>query len=327
MKVSIILPVYNGEETLEECLDAIKDIDYPKKDYELVVVNDGSSDNTKNIINKKINLFKKSGIAVNFIDLKTNQGRIKARLTGVKQAKNDKILFVDHRCILKSDILKKIEKINYEPLIGNPYQDPQISISSRFFYIIRKLLYKPYWGKDFPKVYITDKNFDKIPKGFCPFFCDKKRFLEALPKNKGKWINDDTLILSKIVKNKNILKISEVKCLYLERTEIREVIWHIFTRGPKFVNFYKNPKSKYFYVIPITILTIPLLVFFLWITAPYGLYTLLTVFLLSIPILSILRYGIIDIISIYLVGPLVFLSFSAGLFFGVIKEIFKTDKL
>ena len=33
MKVSIILPVYNGEETLKECLEAILNIDYPKTKY------------------------------------------------------------------------------------------------------------------------------------------------------------------------------------------------------------------------------------------------------------------------------------------------------
>ena len=38
MKISIVLPVYNGEETLGRCLQAILDIDYPTTDYQLTVV-------------------------------------------------------------------------------------------------------------------------------------------------------------------------------------------------------------------------------------------------------------------------------------------------
>jgi glycosyltransferase involved in cell wall biosynthesis len=45
---SIILPVYNAEETIEETLQSIKNQDYT--DYELVIINDGSNDNTLELI-------------------------------------------------------------------------------------------------------------------------------------------------------------------------------------------------------------------------------------------------------------------------------------
>ena len=45
--VSIIVPVYNGEKTLERCVDSVLKQEY--KDFELFLINDGSSDKTREI--------------------------------------------------------------------------------------------------------------------------------------------------------------------------------------------------------------------------------------------------------------------------------------
>jgi len=58
-KVSIIIPVYNTEDYLEECLDSILEQEYA--DLEVLIIDDGSSDNSKNIALKyveKYNNFK-----------------------------------------------------------------------------------------------------------------------------------------------------------------------------------------------------------------------------------------------------------------------------
>jgi glycosyltransferase involved in cell wall biosynthesis len=46
MKVSVIIPAYNQEELIKRCLDSIP----KRKDVEIIVVNDGSTDNTKNTL-------------------------------------------------------------------------------------------------------------------------------------------------------------------------------------------------------------------------------------------------------------------------------------
>ena len=46
-KVSVIIPVYNGEKTLERCVDSVLKQEY--KDFELFLINDGSSDKTREI--------------------------------------------------------------------------------------------------------------------------------------------------------------------------------------------------------------------------------------------------------------------------------------
>mgnify|MGYP003308983366 CR=1 FL=1 len=61
-KVSIIIPIYNSEKYLKRCLDSI--VNQTFKDYEVIAVNDGSTDNSLNILNEyknklNIKIFKK----------------------------------------------------------------------------------------------------------------------------------------------------------------------------------------------------------------------------------------------------------------------------
>lgn len=49
MKISIIIPVYNCEEYIKKCIDSI--IEQTYKDFEVIIINDGSTDNTNYILN------------------------------------------------------------------------------------------------------------------------------------------------------------------------------------------------------------------------------------------------------------------------------------
>lgn len=66
--VSIILPVYNAETYLKDCIDSIVGQTY--KNWELLLINDGSTDNSEQVILP----FLKSGLAIKYIKQKTNSG-------------------------------------------------------------------------------------------------------------------------------------------------------------------------------------------------------------------------------------------------------------
>lgn len=97
-KFSIIIPVYNVEKYLEKCLDSIKNQTY--KDYEVIIVNDGTKDNSMDIAKK---------YDFKIINQK-NQGLSAARNTGVKNATGDYLLFVDSDDYLEKDLLKELNK-------------------------------------------------------------------------------------------------------------------------------------------------------------------------------------------------------------------------
>ena len=50
MFLSIIIPIYNDEKFLSECLDSCLDQNYPKDDYEIICVDDGSTDRTQEML-------------------------------------------------------------------------------------------------------------------------------------------------------------------------------------------------------------------------------------------------------------------------------------
>ena len=98
-KVSVIVPVYNTSIYLEECINSI--INQTYKNLEIIIINDGSTDDSLKVINN----FKDKRIKI--IDFKSNKGVSVARNKGVEESTGDFI------CYLDSDDywnLKKIEK-------------------------------------------------------------------------------------------------------------------------------------------------------------------------------------------------------------------------
>ena len=323
MKVSIVLPVYNGEDTLKECLNAIADIDYPKEDFELIIVNDGSKEGSHEIIKEFVEN-KKENLNVKYINLKKNVGRIKARLEGVKESKYNSLLFIDHRGKVHKDIIKKIEEKNYQPIIGNLYQNKKESLIGNFFYVLRKIIYYPYWGESFKDVYINEENFDQIAKGFCPFFCDKELLIRNLPKEKGKNISDDTLVFSNIVREKKILKTSDCKVLYSERDFGEGFISHLFNRGPKFVQFYFSKNLKYTALI-LFLASSPFLLalgLLLMSLVPILLYLIAGFFILVLAITNVkYNLNLRDILSLIVCGPIVWIVFATGIWKGLLLKV------
>ena len=98
-KVSIIVPIYNTEQYLTECIESILAQTY--KDFELLLINDGSSDNSGKICNK----YAQQDSRVIVVH-KENSGANYARKTGVNISKGEWITFVDSDDIISSDYLK-----------------------------------------------------------------------------------------------------------------------------------------------------------------------------------------------------------------------------
>ena len=129
IKISIIIPVYNVENYLQQCLDSIRNQGY--KNIEILVVNDGSTDNSGKII-------------ADYVDLDTrikvinqeNGGLSVARNSGIKQATGDYIWFVDgDDWIAEGAIDKLVEKLqekDYDLISFSylEYQEEQKSYSN-----------------------------------------------------------------------------------------------------------------------------------------------------------------------------------------------------
>lgn len=97
-KISVVLPTYNRANTIKKSIDSILGQSF--KDFELIIIDDGSTDNTKNLIEE----YKDNRIKYFY---QKNSGACSARNYGIKMAQGDYIAFIDSDDIWHEDKLQK----------------------------------------------------------------------------------------------------------------------------------------------------------------------------------------------------------------------------
>lgn len=90
MKISTIIPVYNTSKYLKKCIDSIINQSIGFNNIELILVNDGSTDDSEKIINKYLKKYEN----IKYI-YQENSGQAVARNKGLELASGDYISFID----------------------------------------------------------------------------------------------------------------------------------------------------------------------------------------------------------------------------------------
>jgi len=125
--VSVIIPVYNAEETIERCLTSILDLNYPKDMFEIVVINDGSVDRTLEILRKfsgKVRIMSKK-----------RGGAASAQNVGIRNTNGEIILNVDSDTYVTK---------NYLNAVIEEFDEPQVGIVAGF---MRTAPTRSFWGR------------------------------------------------------------------------------------------------------------------------------------------------------------------------------------
>ena len=110
--ISVVIPVYNVEKYLYECIESVLDQNYD--DFEIILVNDGSTDNSGKICDAYAEKDKRITVIH-----KKNAGLVKARLTGVENAHGQYIVSLDSDDVLYDGLLAHLSEIikEHEPQI------------------------------------------------------------------------------------------------------------------------------------------------------------------------------------------------------------------
>jgi len=141
--ISIIIPAYNAEKTIDACLTALTNQSIEKDKYEIIVVDDGSTDDTCNIV-------KKYGVR---LISQANAGPAAARNRGVRAAKGDIVIFIDSDCVADKYFIENLIKPFSNPKIvgvqGRYKRTRQKKIIARFIQIEIEERYKNMQKKQF----------------------------------------------------------------------------------------------------------------------------------------------------------------------------------
>jgi glycosyltransferase involved in cell wall biosynthesis len=307
MILSVIVIVYNGASTIHDCLRAICNQQGYKvdRDYEVVVVNDGSTDDTSEIA---------AGFPVRMIDLGQNKGRVEARKAGAESAICGQLLFVDSRITVDSDLVAAALREAYSPVIaGYFYEDENkyASVFNTIFYLIRKKYYGSAFANPDSSLVINKDNFHQSPKGTTILFIDRQVFLNSVPREYGVYTNDDTKLFEHIVfeQDKEIRRSSNIRAHYSQRSAIRELIPWLYYRGIRFSDYYLTRGGRYrgFYLAMAAALLVAAVLLFL-----YPLIVLAGTAVLIILLSLYLSGTVRDFLACLLTLPLVIGVFGAG---------------
>lgn len=139
--VSIIVPVYNSEKFINDTIQTVKEQMY--KNWELLLINDCSTDNSENIIKKYV----KEDNRIKLINLEKNSGAAIARNTGIESAKGNYIAFLDADDLWKNEKLEKqikfMEENNYDfTFTGYEFADESGNKLDKIVNVPRQLNYK-----------------------------------------------------------------------------------------------------------------------------------------------------------------------------------------
>src|SRR5690606_32774631 len=111
IKLSIVIPVFNNAHFTKSCLEDLNHL--PKDTHEIIVVDNGSTDNTKDIVSK---------FDIKYIDLKENTGFAHAVNVGFKESLGENVMFLnnDIRVLKNKDnwTLPIIEKCKEKTIVG-----------------------------------------------------------------------------------------------------------------------------------------------------------------------------------------------------------------
>lgn len=173
ISISIIIPFYNVEQYIAQCLDSVYNQDIPETEYEVICVNDGSPDNSRDIVLK----YQKAHSNLILIEHESNKKLGPARNTGRSVAKGKYIWNVDSDDKIQPNVLTKIinicESNTLDVLIFNfdYYRNKNQTLNATYPFVNSEVLN----GTDFIKKYCLG-NFGEISPIWTQVY--KKEFLD-----------------------------------------------------------------------------------------------------------------------------------------------------
>lgn len=170
MKVSVIIPAFNAERWIKQCLDSVIRQSY--KNLEIIILNDGSTDRTIYILYA----YRAKDARIIVLD-KENTGTYQSRTEGIRKSTGDVIFNADADDFLEPDAIEllvaKMIETDADMVIGNNYQlqnsrkkiiRNKLPLQQNKIELVRSLLnneIKGYiWGKLYKRELLTDMNYE-----------------------------------------------------------------------------------------------------------------------------------------------------------------------
>ena len=234
MKLSVIVPGYNVEEYIAKCIESIVENEIP--DMEVILINDGSKDNTIKIMKKYAKKYPK---LIKLID-QENKGLSMARNAGIEASTGKYITFVDSDDAIQPNMyktmLEKAEEGNFDVVacgVNVIYPDKTIKLTAGFNHDIRdkeeiKSIMNTWYTVVWNKVY-------------------KRSILKDVRFKKGVWYEDVEFLYRLLPNIKSIGLVNEYFNDYMQRPgsityTYNSKLYHLIENFDGVIDYYKKKK-------------------------------------------------------------------------------------
>ena len=208
-KVSIIVPVYNTANKLSKCLDSL--VNQTIKDIEIIIINDGSTDNSEEIINQ----YKEKYSDIIKCFKKENEGVAKTRNLGIEKANSDYILFVDSDDYIDIKLIEKLMPYIDKKIDLIKFKLQRVDENGKILEKVDGPIFEETSGQEgFNKLYSKDVLLDSP----CVYLIKKELFIKNNFKFNRTYHEDFGLIPLIIVNAKNIVSTPYYLYLYVQST-------------------------------------------------------------------------------------------------------------
>lgn len=323
-KLSVIFPMLDASEDVQGVFASVaSQTGIDRRQVEIIVVDDGSSDDTPELIEKHKDRF--SGFAdFKVIKHKSRLGLAQTRYDGARAAQGEYLTFVDKRTRPDNDYLANLLNKRRDIVIGNVYMTKTRSIWDRLLVVIRKKLYFPYFNHTFDDIELDQPTYRKFKnKGGGGVMLVKRQYYLDIAKNmnRGKDVNDDSFLIDTLAGITPILKTASANAQYLNRTGFWENVKHLYNRGPKFVDYYTKPSTRFFPLIVSLLTVLAANVVIIFVNPRWLVYELAVAGLVLLTISVYLAEEPLDLIVCLFLLPLALVTFCLGILKGLAMKL------
>ncbi|MGV8876605.1 MAG: glycosyltransferase family A protein [Rhodoglobus sp.] len=237
--ISAIVPTYNSAAWLPATLRRLDEALRNIGESEIVVVDDGSDDDTIDVLAA---LATELATPLRVVS-QENRGRFLARWTGIQEAKFARLFFVDSRVTLAPDALDYVlsaDAASDQTWVAH-VDNGTTSLLGHFWEAPTHVFWGKYLRDPQPSM-LTTENFDQYPKGTGCLLVDRAQFekacLAAWPDADQKLVSDDTRILRHLVEQAPLRLDPGFRAEYEPRIRLSSFLSHAFDRGTLFVDSY-----------------------------------------------------------------------------------------
>lgn len=245
--LSIVVPVFNEPEWIVQSVARAAEAARASRwsDPEAVVVDDGSTDETAQVVDRL-----ECSIPLRVLH-QQNRGRFLARQAGIEAARGDYVLLVDARVLVGNGLDELLDRAREGKAVWT--SDCQVStegnLLAKFWDAPPRIFWRAYFNHP-RRVSFGVEDFHKYPKGTTCFLAPRAVLIGAYEQFSSQYsdlrhANDDTLLIGIIAREQRIWISPEFTCRYEPRRSVRRFIPHAYHRGIVFVDGFLRPGNPF----------------------------------------------------------------------------------